>query len=140
MWLIKASLMNPYMVATIVFMIMALGLYSLYLIPRDILPVFRTPAVQVLTYFQGMPASSIEKTITNRIERWVNQAPGADKVESKSVVGASVVRVYFRDDTDPNFAITMTNQLAQGTNLPVVPREMLRGIVERDALSLLGLA
>jgi len=32
------------------------------------------------------------------------------------------------------------NQIAQGTNLPVVPREMLRGIVERDALSLLGLA
>jgi hypothetical protein len=32
------------------------------------------------------------------------------------------------------------NQLAQGTNLPVVPREALRGIVERDALALLGLA
>jgi hypothetical protein len=32
------------------------------------------------------------------------------------------------------------NQLAQGTNLPVVPREALRGIVERDTLSLLGLA
>jgi len=31
------------------------------------------------------------------------------------------------------------NQIAQGTNLPVVPREALRGIVERDALSLLGL-
>ena len=32
------------------------------------------------------------------------------------------------------------NQLAQGTNLPVVPREALRGIVERDTLGLLGLA
>jgi predicted TIM-barrel fold metal-dependent hydrolase len=31
------------------------------------------------------------------------------------------------------------NQIAQGTNLPVVPREALRGIVERDTLSLLGL-
>jgi predicted TIM-barrel fold metal-dependent hydrolase len=31
------------------------------------------------------------------------------------------------------------NQIAQGTNLPVVPREALRGIVERDAISLLGL-
>lgn len=37
-------------------------------------------------------------------------------------------------------ALYSINQLAQGTNLPVVPREMLRGIVERDALSLLGLA
>jgi hypothetical protein len=36
-------------------------------------------------------------------------------------------------------ALYSINQFAQGTNLPVVPREALRGIVERDALSLLGL-
>ncbi len=77
MWLIKASLRNPYMVATIVFMIFFLGIISLRNIPVDILPVFKSPAVQVITYYQGMPASSIEKTITNRIERWVNQSPGA---------------------------------------------------------------
>ncbi|MGN6625599.1 MAG: amidohydrolase family protein [Tepidisphaeraceae bacterium] len=31
------------------------------------------------------------------------------------------------------------NQMVQGTALPVVPREQLRGIVERDAVSLLGI-
>lgn len=36
-------------------------------------------------------------------------------------------------------ALYSINQMAQGTNLPVVPREALRGIVERDALGLLGL-
>jgi predicted TIM-barrel fold metal-dependent hydrolase len=36
-------------------------------------------------------------------------------------------------------ALYSINQFAQGTNLPVVPREALRGIVERDALNLLGL-
>lgn len=36
-------------------------------------------------------------------------------------------------------ALYSINQIAQGTNLPVVPRESLRGIIERDALSLLGL-
>jgi predicted TIM-barrel fold metal-dependent hydrolase len=36
-------------------------------------------------------------------------------------------------------ALYSLNQLAQGTNLPVVPRENLRGIVERDTLTLLGL-
>jgi len=37
-------------------------------------------------------------------------------------------------------ALYSVNRLAQGTNLPVVPREDLRGIVEREALNLLGLA
>ena len=102
MWLIKASLRNPYMVAAFVFMLIILGSLSILSIPIDILPVFKAPAVQVLTYYPGMPASSIEKTITNRIERWVNQAPGARLVESRSVPGVSVVKVYFRDDIDPN--------------------------------------
>ena len=31
------------------------------------------------------------------------------------------------------------NQMAMGTNMPTIPRESLRGIVERDALSLLGI-
>jgi multidrug efflux pump subunit AcrB len=128
MWLIKASLKNPYMVATLCLMILALGTLAILNIPIDILPVFRAPAVQVITYFQGMPASSIEKTITNRIERWVNQAPGAAKVESKSVVGVSTVKVFFRDDIDPTAALTMTNSLALGT-LPTLPPNTLPPVV-----------
>jgi multidrug efflux pump subunit AcrB len=128
MWLIKASLRNPYMVASLCLVILALGLLSISRIPIDILPVFKAPAVQVITYYQGMPASSIEKTLTNRIERWVNQAPGAARVESKSVVGVSTVRIFFRDDTDPSAALTMTNSLALGT-LATLPPNTLPPVV-----------
>ena len=124
MWLIRASLRNPYMVAAFVLMIVILGGMSLFFIAIDILPVFKAPAVQVLTYYPGMPAASIEKTITNRIERWVNQAPGARLVESRSVPGVSVVKVYFRDDIDPNEALTLVNSLALGA-LPNLPPNTL---------------
>jgi multidrug efflux pump subunit AcrB len=90
--------------------------------------VFRTPAVQVLTYFAGMPAASVEKTITNRVERWVNQAQGAAVVESKSMPGVSVVRILFRDDTKPSDALTMTTSLALGT-LPTLPPNTLPPVV-----------
>jgi multidrug efflux pump subunit AcrB len=128
MWLIKASLRNPFMVAALVFMIVFLGAVSLRNLPIDILPVFKAPAVEVLTYFQGMPAASVEKTITNRIERWVNQAPGAATVESKSVPGVSVVKIYFRDDMDANAALTVTNSLALGT-LATLPPNTLPPVV-----------
>src|SRR5277367_6503510 len=120
MWLIKASLRNPYMVAALVFIMLVLGLISAFNIPVDILPVFKAPAVEVLTFYQGMPASSIEKTITNRIERWVNQAPGAALLESKSVPGVSVVKIYFRDDIDSNEALTSSNSFALSA-LPYLP-------------------
>lgn len=124
MWLIRASLRNPYFVAAFVFLIALLGTLSLISIPVDILPVFKAPAVQVLTYYPGMPTATIEKTITNRIERWVNQAPGARLVESRSVPGVSVVKVYFRDDIDPNEALTLVNSLALGA-LPNLPPNTL---------------
>lgn len=124
MWLIRLSIRNPYLVASLMLLLVVLGILSLKRIPIDILPVFKAPAVQVLTYFPGMPAESIEKTITNRIERWVNQAPGAREVESRSVPGVSVVKVYFREDIDPNEALTLTNSLALGA-LPNLPPNTL---------------
>src|SRR5437588_4621818 len=128
MWIVKASLKNPYAVVVLALTIVFLGAIVLPSIPKDILPVFKAPAVEVLTYFQGMPASSIEKTITTRIERWVNQAPGAATVESRSVPGVSVVKIYFRDDIDPNGALTLTNSLALGT-LPTLPPNTLPPVV-----------
>src|SRR5713226_6235931 len=128
MWIVRAALKNPCAVVSLALMILVLGALAIWNIPLDILPVFKAPAVQVLTYFQGMPASSIEKTITNRIERWVNQSPGVRKVESKSVPGVSVVRLYFRDDIDPNGALTMTNSLALST-LPTLPPNTLPPVV-----------
>src|SRR6266849_191719 len=124
MWIVKAALKNPYAVIVFALMILVLGGLAIWSIPVDILPAFKAPAVQVLTYFQGMPASSIEKTITNRIERWVNQSPGVERIESKSVPGVSIVKLYFRDDINPNEALTMTTSLAQGT-LPTLPPNTL---------------
>lgn len=124
MWLIRLSIRNPYMVGALVLVLAIMGGLSLFVIPVDILPVFKAPAVQVLTYYPGMPAASIEKTITNRIERWVNQAPGARAIESRSVPGVSIVKVYFRDDIDPNEALTLTNSLALGA-LPTLPPNTL---------------
>lgn len=124
MWLVRLAISNPYLVAAFSIMLTVLGVLSAFAIPVDILPVFKAPAVQVLTYYPGMSASSIEKTITNRIERWVNQAPGARLVESRSVPGVSVVKTYFRDDIDPNEALTLTNSLALGA-LPNLPPNTL---------------
>ena len=49
--------------------IAVLGALSLVRIPIDILPVFKSPAVQVLTFYGGMPARGMEKDITINMER-----------------------------------------------------------------------
>jgi multidrug efflux pump subunit AcrB len=63
MWLIRLSIRNPYMVASLMLMLTVLGALCLIRIPIDILPAFDAPAVQVLTYFPGMPAESVDGSI-----------------------------------------------------------------------------
>src|SRR5579859_1364471 len=118
--LIRASLRNPHAVTVFCLTLLLLGSVSVYMIPIDILPVFKSPAVQVLTFYAGMPAASVEKDITNRMERWVGQANGTSRQESRSIVGASIVRDYFRTGVDPNGALTQVNSLALAAvpNLP----------------------
>ncbi len=117
---IRASLRNPYAVTVFALTIVILGVIAVRSIPIDILPVFKSPAVQVLTFYTGMPAESIEKDITARMERWTGQAAGTSRQESRSIVGASVVRNYYRSDVDPNGALTAVNSLASAAipNLP----------------------
>ncbi|HEY7154280.1 MAG TPA: efflux RND transporter permease subunit, partial [Gemmataceae bacterium] len=120
--LIRASLNNPYAVTVSVLSIALIGTLILIggLIPVDILPVFKSPAVQVLTFYNGMPADSIEKDITNRMERWVGQSSGVKLQESRSLIGCSIIRNYYFDNIDPNGALTETNSLASAAipNLP----------------------
>lgn len=122
------SIQNPYSVIVIAMILGVLGSLATTQIPVDILPSFNTPAVQVLTYFQGMPAASVERTITNRLERWINQAPGVALLESRSLTGISVMRATFREGTNPNTALTMANSLALGA-LPTLPPNTLPPVV-----------
>src|ERR1700722_19405614 len=126
--LIRFSLGNPHAIIVMSLAIAVLGSLSLMSVPIDILPVFKSPAVQVLTFYGGMPADGMEKDITNRMERWTGQANGLKRQESHSILGASIVRNYFQDDQDPSGALTQVNSLALGV-IPNLPPGTLRPVV-----------
>ena len=126
--LIQASLGNPYAVIVMSLTIAILGALALLNIPVDILPVFRSPAVQILTFYGGMPAEGMEKDVTLRMEKWTGQANGMKRQESRSITGTSIVRNYFQDGEDPNGALTQVNSLALAT-LPYLPPGTLPPVV-----------
>lgn len=111
-WLVRVSIANPYLVIVLCLLIVVLGYVTLTRIAVDILPSFKTPAVQVLTLYPGMPTEIMERDITNRIERWTSQSEGIARQESRSMMGVSVVKDYFRDDIDPNTAFSQVTSLA----------------------------
>src|SRR5438552_16363772 len=110
--LVRSALRNPHAVFVLALAIAILGSVALVKMPTDILPTFKTPAVQVVTFYPGMPADVMEADITTRLERWTGQSNGVERQESKSMVGVSVVKDFFRPDIDPNTAMPQVTSLA----------------------------
>src|SRR5260370_30743590 len=112
--LIRASLGNPYAVTVMSLTFILMGALSLWNIPIDILPVFKSPAVQTLTFYGGMSANNVANDITNRMERWAGQANGTRRQESRAIIRARIPPHYFQDDLHPNGGLTPLNSLPLG--------------------------
>src|SRR5260370_34707901 len=110
--MLRVALRNPHLVIVLILAIFLVGLTVAARMPTDILPIFKTPAVQILTLYPGMPTETMERDITNRLERWTSQANGISLQESKSLIGEIVVGDYFRPDIDPNTALSQVSSLA----------------------------
>src|SRR5437870_5301756 len=110
--MVKAALKNPHAVIVLALAILVIGLTAIAKLPTDILPTFKTPAVQIVTFYPGMPAEVMEKDITTRLERWTGQSNGIARQEAKSMVGVSIVKDFFREDIDPNTAMSQVTSLA----------------------------
>ena len=112
MGLVRAALRNPHLIVVLALGVVVIGVTATLRLPTDILPLFKTPAVQILTFYPGMPAEVMERDITSRLERWTGQSNGVALQEAKSMVGVSIVKDYFRSDIDPNTAMSQVTSLA----------------------------
>jgi multidrug efflux pump subunit AcrB len=126
--LIDLALARPRTITVIVLTIVVLGVLALVSVPVDILPIYKSPAVQVLTFYSGMTADSMASTITNPMERMTGTATGMKRQESRSILGTSIIRDYFRAGTDPNGALAQVNSLALA-EIPNLPPGALPPIV-----------
>jgi uncharacterized protein YyaL (SSP411 family) len=66
--MVRLALKNPYAVIVMIIAITIIGITVIGRIPTDILPIFRSPAVQILTFYPGMPTETVERDMTNRLE------------------------------------------------------------------------
>lgn len=113
MGLARLALRNPYVVVVLGLALATIGGVAIYNIPTDLLPQFKTPAVQILTLYPGMPAETVERDISTRMQRWTGQSVGIEHQEARSMLGVSVVRDYFQEGIDPNSALSQVNSYAQ---------------------------
>ncbi len=96
--------------------------------PVDMFPPINIPVVLVATFYSGMPPEQIEADITDTFERFFTLGSGIDHMESRSMTGVSLIKIYFQPGTNANADVTQISNLAmadlrrlpEGTLPPVV--------------------
>jgi multidrug efflux pump subunit AcrB len=132
----RFAIKNPYFIVVICLIIAVVGATSLVQMPVDMFPNINIPVVVVATFYSGMPPEQIETDITSRFERFFTLGSGIDHMESRSLPGTSVIKIYFQPGTNPDSAVTGISNLAMA-NLRRLPPGTLPPIVLKfDASSL----
>jgi hydrophobic/amphiphilic exporter-1 (mainly G- bacteria), HAE1 family len=132
----RFSIRNPYFIVVASLIATVIGITSAIRMPVDLFPEINIPEVVVATFYTGMPPEQIETDITGRFERFFTLGAGIDHMESRSLPGVSIIKVYFQPGTNADSDVTEISNLAMA-DLRRLPPGTLPPIVQKfDASSL----
>jgi multidrug efflux pump subunit AcrB len=130
------AIRNPYFIVVICLIIAVVGVSSVLRMPVDMFPSMNIPVVVVATFYSGMPPEQIETDITSRFERFFTLGSGIEHIESRSLPGVSVIKVYFQPGTNPDSAVTTISNLAMAQLRRLPPGTLPPVVLKFDASSL----
>jgi multidrug efflux pump subunit AcrB len=132
----RFAIRTPYFIVVICLCIFVIGLVSVARMPVDMFPAMDIPVVVVATFYNGMPPEQIENDITSRFERFFTLASGIDHIESRSLTGVSIIKVFFQPGTNPDSAVTTVSNLAMAQLRRLPPGTLPPVVLKFDASSL----
>jgi multidrug efflux pump subunit AcrB len=132
----RFSLRYPYLILVACLIVCVVGVTSLVRMPVDLFPPIKIPVVVVATFFSGMPPEQVENDITGRFERFFTLGSGIDHIESRSLPGVSLIKIYFQPGTNPDSAVTTIANLAMADLRRLPPGTLPPVVLKFDASSL----
>jgi hydrophobic/amphiphilic exporter-1 (mainly G- bacteria), HAE1 family len=130
------AIRKPFLIVVACLVIAVLGATSLVRMPVDLFPPIKIPVVVVATFFSGMPPEEIETDITGRFERFFTLASNIEHIESRSLPGVSLIKIFFQPGTDADAALTNISNLAMADLRKLPPGTLPPVVLKFDASSL----
>jgi len=132
----RFAIRNPYFIVVLCLFVVVIGLTSVFRMPIDLFPNINIPQVVVATFYNGMPPEDIETEITGRFERFFTLGAGIDHMESRSLPGASVIKIYFQPGTSADSDVDEISNLAMADLRRLPPGTLPPVVMKFDASSL----
>jgi multidrug efflux pump subunit AcrB len=126
----------PFFIIVVCLMVAIVGAVTLVRMPVDLFPPINIPVVVVATFYSGMPPEQIERDITNPFERFFTLGSGIDHIESRSLPGVSLIKIYFQPGSDANADLSTISNLAMADLRRLPPGTLPPVVLKFDASSL----
>lgn len=129
MWIVRLALNRPYTIAVMAFLMMLGGVMAIRSMQTDIFPKIDIPVVNIVWAYPGLSAQDMERRVVINNERGISsQVQGVARIESSSIPGVGLLRVYFQPGTDLGQALaqisavssTALRQMPPGMQPPVL--------------------
>ena len=131
----KFALKYPFFIIMLCLGVMLVGVVGIINMPVDLFPKIDMPVVVVATFYSGMPPEQIEADITDTFERFFTLGSNIDHIESRSLTGVSLIKIYFKAGTDPNSALSNIANLAMADLRRLPPGTLPPVVLGMDASS-----
>ncbi len=132
----RFAIKNPYFIIVCCLMIAIVGTTVLARMPVDLFPPINIPVVVVATFYSGMPPEQIETDITGRFERFFTLGSNIDHIESRSLPGVSLIKIYFQPGTNADADLSEISNLAMADLRKLPPGTLPPVVLKFDASSL----
>ena len=126
----------PFFILMMCLFVVVVGVTTVSNMPVDLFPEVNIPVVVVATFYAGMPPQQIESDITNSYERFFTLGSGIDHIESRSLPGVSLIKIYFQPGTDSNAAVSNISNLAMANLRRLPPGTLPPVVLKFDAANL----
>lgn len=114
MWLVRLALRRPYSFVVLGMLIVLMGVVSIARMATDIFPNIDIPVVAAIWSYSGLPPEEMAERITTQFERAATTSvAGIEHIESQSITGTSVVKVYLRPGVSTNGAVAQVAAVSE---------------------------
>ena len=122
MWIVRLALRRPYTFLVMALLIAVMGGLSIVSMPVDIFPKINIPVISVIWNYGSLAPNEMQDRITTIVERALTTTvSNIEHMESQSVRGTSVIKMFFQPGADINAAIAQVTALCQSVTRPLPP-------------------
>ena len=122
MWIVRLALRRPYTFVVMSLLIAVMGVLSIATMAVDIFPAINIPVVSSIWSYGNLSPTEMQQRITTIVERALTTTVNdIEHIESKSISGTSVIKLFFQPGTDVNGAVAQVTALSQSVVKPLPP-------------------